>query len=155
MATTHQGTLGGQGTPWWVEPTSGAPWTASFLYKYPKNIITLKASTKYSFSRRRVQNHQIQSRHHHGGIHHFHWCLSDDAWVVLCRPSGPYLVARWLPLSRWILNTMVSWISIWFNEFLRCVCWDLMNFEFMISYIFLYPWKLFEFLLISYMHDLL
>ena len=28
---------------------------------------------------------------------------------------------------------------------LRCVCWNLMNFEFMISYIFLYPWKLFEF----------
>ena len=22
---------------------------------------------------------------------------------------------------------------------LRCVCWDLMNFEFMITYIFLYP----------------
>ena len=30
--------------------------------------------------------------------------------------------------------------------FLRCVCWDPMNFEFMISYIFLCPWKLFEFL---------
>ena len=23
------------------------------------------------------------------GVHHLHWCLSDDAWVVLCRPSGP------------------------------------------------------------------
>ena len=45
--------------------------------------------TKYWSSRRRVQNHQIQSRHHHGGIHHFHWCLSDEAWVVHCRPTGP------------------------------------------------------------------
>ena len=39
---------------------------------------------------------------------------------------------------------MVSWRSIWCKSFLQCVCWDLMNFEFMISYIFLYPWKLFE-----------
>ena len=23
------------------------------------------------------------------GVHYLHWCLSDDAWVVLCRPSGP------------------------------------------------------------------
>ena len=23
------------------------------------------------------------------GVHHLHWCLSDDAWVVLCRTSGP------------------------------------------------------------------
>ena len=57
----------------------GCPRTASLLYKYPKNTRTLEASTKYSSSRRRVQNHQIQSRHHHRGVHHFHWCLSDDA----------------------------------------------------------------------------
>ena len=57
----------------------GCPPTASLLYKYPKNPRTLEASTKYSSSRRRVQNHQIQSRHHHGGVHHFHFCLSDDA----------------------------------------------------------------------------
>ena len=69
--------------------TSGAPWTDSLLYKYPNIPETLGESMKYSSSRRRVQNHQIQSRHHHGGVHHVHWCLSDDAWVVLCRPSGP------------------------------------------------------------------
>ena len=54
------------GAPWWVVPTSSAPRTASLLYKYPKNPRTLGESTKYSSSRRRVQNHQIQSRHHLG-----------------------------------------------------------------------------------------
>ena len=71
-STTHQGALGGPGAPWWVVPTSGAPRTTFFLYKYPKNTKTVGESTKYSSSRRRVQNHQIQSRHHHGGVHHFH-----------------------------------------------------------------------------------
>ena len=77
--TTHQGTPGGPSAPWWVVPTSGAPRTVSLLYKYPIIPETLGESTKYSSSRCRVQNHQIQSRHHHGGVHHFHWCLSDDA----------------------------------------------------------------------------
>ena len=81
-ATTHQG------APWWVAPTLGAPRTASLLYKYPNIPETLWESTKINSSHRRVQNHQIQSRHHHGGVHHFHWCLSDDAWVVVCRPTG-------------------------------------------------------------------
>ena len=36
-----------------------------------------------------------------------------------------------------ILNTMVSWRSIWCNSFLRCVCWDPMNFQFMIRSMFL------------------
>ena len=87
-STTHQGALGGPGAPRWVVPTSGTPWTASLLYKYPNILETLGESMKINCSRRRVQNHQIQSRHHHGGVHHFHWCLSDDAWVVLCRPTG-------------------------------------------------------------------
>ena len=52
--TTHQGAPGVPGAPWWVAPTSGAPWTASLLYKYPKNTRTLGESTKYSSSRRRV-----------------------------------------------------------------------------------------------------
>ena len=51
-------------SPWWVVPTLGAPRTASLLYKYPNIPETLEVSTKYSSSRRRVQNHQIQSRHH-------------------------------------------------------------------------------------------
>ena len=77
--TTHQGVPGGPGAPWWVMPTSAASRTASLLYKYPKNPKTLGESMKHNSSRRRVQNHEIQSRHHHGGVHHFHWCLSDDA----------------------------------------------------------------------------
>ena len=75
--------------PWWIVPTLGAPRTTSLLYKYPNIPKTLGRSKKYSSSHRRVQNHQIQSRHHHGGVHHFHWCLFDDVWVVPCRPSGP------------------------------------------------------------------
>ena len=86
--TTYLGAPGGPGAPRWVVPTSGAPWTDSLLYKYPNIPETLGESTKFSSSRRRVQNTEIQSRHHHGGVHHFHWCLSDDEWVVLCRPSG-------------------------------------------------------------------
>ena len=77
--TTHQGALGGPDAPCWVVPTSGAPRTASLLYKYPNIPKTLGEVMKYSSSRRRVQNHQIQSRHHHGGVHHFHWCRSDHA----------------------------------------------------------------------------
>ena len=52
--TTHQGAPGGPGAPWWVVPTSGAPRTASLLYKYPNIPETLGESTKYSSSRRRV-----------------------------------------------------------------------------------------------------
>ena len=77
--TTHQGAPGGPGAPWWVVPTSGAPQTASLLYKYPKNPKTLGESTKYNSSHCKFQKPLIQSRHHHGGVHHFHWCLSDDA----------------------------------------------------------------------------
>ena len=62
--TTHQGMPGGPGVSWWVVPTSGALRTASLLCKYPNIPETLGRSTKYSSSRRRVQNHQIQSRHH-------------------------------------------------------------------------------------------
>ena len=87
-STTHQGALGGPGAPRWVVPTSGTPWTASLLYKYPNIPETLGETTKINSSRRRVQKHQLQSRHHLGGVHHVHWCLSDDAWVVLCRPTG-------------------------------------------------------------------
>ena len=58
--------LGGPGTPWWVVPTSGALRTASLFYKYPNIPETLGESTKINSSRRRVENHPIQSRHHHG-----------------------------------------------------------------------------------------
>ena len=76
--TTHQGVPGGPGAPCWVVPTSGAPWTDSFLYKYPNIPETLGESKRFSSSCCRVHNHQIQSRHHHGGVHHIQWCLSDD-----------------------------------------------------------------------------
>ena len=77
-STTYQGTPGPPGAPWWVVPTLGASPTDSLLYKYPNIPETLGESTKINSSRR-VQKHQIQSRHHHRGVHHVHWCLSDDA----------------------------------------------------------------------------
>ena len=40
-AEPHQGAPGGPGAPWWVVPTSGAPRTASLLYKYPNIPETL------------------------------------------------------------------------------------------------------------------
>ena len=76
---THLGVPGGPGVPWWVVPTSVASRTASLLYKYPNIPETLGESTKINSSRRKFQNHQIQSRHHHRGAHHPHWCLPDDA----------------------------------------------------------------------------
>ena len=87
--TTHLGASRGPGAPWWVVPTSVASRTASSPYKYPNVPKTLRVSTKQNSSRRKFQNHEIQSRHHHGGVHHPHWCLSDDAWVVHHRPTGP------------------------------------------------------------------
>ena len=77
------GTPGGPGAPYWVVPTSGAPQTTSLLYKYPNIPETLEASMKYSSGRRRVQNHQIQSRHHLGWgspppLVPLRWCVSSS-----------------------------------------------------------------------------
>ena len=77
--TTHQGAPGVLGAPRLVMPTSVASRTISLLYKYLNIPETLGESTKINSSRRKFQNHQIQSKHHHGGVHHPHWCLSDDA----------------------------------------------------------------------------
>ena len=62
--------------------------TASLLYKYPNIPKTLGESTKYSSSRRRVQNHQIPSWGlfrssagggiDHGGLLHQHHSPSDE-----------------------------------------------------------------------------
>ena len=60
-------------------PPQVPPRTTSLLYKYPNIPETLGESKKINSSRRKFQNHQIQSRHHHGEVHHLHWCLSDDA----------------------------------------------------------------------------
>ena len=54
--TTHQGAPGGPGAPWWVVPTSGAPRTASLLYKYPNIPETLGELMKYSSSRRTTRS---------------------------------------------------------------------------------------------------
>ena len=78
-STTHLGTPGGPGAAWWVVPTSVASRTASLLYKYPNIPKTVRESTKHNSTRRKFQKPQIQSRHHHGGVHHPHWCLYDDA----------------------------------------------------------------------------
>ena len=34
-SSTHHGVPGDPGVPWWVLPTSGAPWTTSSPYKFP------------------------------------------------------------------------------------------------------------------------
>ena len=60
----------------------GCPRTASLLYKYPNIPDTLGESTKYSSSRRGVQNHQIQSRHHLGWGS---WYISNVS-IILWRP---------------------------------------------------------------------
>jgi hypothetical protein len=79
VGSTHHGVPEAHGAPWWVMPSSETSCTASLLYKYPNIPETLGESTKINSSRRKFQNHQIQSRHHQRGVHHVHWCLSDDA----------------------------------------------------------------------------
>ena len=88
-STTHQCAQGGPGAPWWVVPSTGPLSTASDAYKFPNIPKTLGESTKHNSSRRKFQNLEIQSKHHHGGVHLPHRCLSDDAWVVHHRPTGP------------------------------------------------------------------
>ena len=58
--------VGPPGAPWWVVPSSGHPRTASLLYKYPNIPKTLGELTKINSSLRRVQIHQIKSRHQLG-----------------------------------------------------------------------------------------
>ena len=78
--TTYLGAPRGPGAPWWVVPTSVASRTASLLYKYPNIPETLGESRKINSSRRKFQ---IQSRHHHGGVHHPHWCGPSSSLVPL------------------------------------------------------------------------
>ena len=64
-------------------PISGASRTDSLLYKYPNIPETLGELMKYSSSRRRVHNHQIQSRHHLGWgspppLVPLRWCVSSS-----------------------------------------------------------------------------
>ena len=78
-STTHLGMPGGPGAPRWVVPTLATSRAASLLYKYPNIPETLGESTKNNSSCRKFQKPHIQSRYHHGGVHHLHCCLSDDA----------------------------------------------------------------------------
>ena len=60
--TTHQGAPEAPGGgPWWVVPSSGPLSTASDAYKFPNISETLEESTKNTSSRRKFQNHEIQS----------------------------------------------------------------------------------------------
>ena len=79
VSTTHQGTPTSPGAPRGVVPPTEPTCTASSPYKFPNTPETLGESTKHNSSRHKFQNHEIQSRDHNGGVHHPHWCLSDDA----------------------------------------------------------------------------
>ena len=67
----------------------GCPRTASLLYKYPNIPKTLGESTNIDPTAAESRTTRSNLDTISDGIHHLHWCLSDDAWVVLCRPSGP------------------------------------------------------------------
>ena len=57
----------------------------------PDRLFALQIPQKSTNPRgvRRVQNTRSNLDTISDGVHHLHGCLSDDAWVVLCRPSGP------------------------------------------------------------------
>ena len=86
------------GMPWWVVGPMEVLCTTSQLYKYQNIPETLGESTKHFSSRRKFQNHEIQSRgllrhsagwgNDHGGVLHHTCCPSNDAWVVYHRPMG-------------------------------------------------------------------
>ena len=59
--TRHQGAPGVPGTPWWVVGPIGVSCTASLPYKFPNISETLEDLTKNISSRRKFQNHEIQS----------------------------------------------------------------------------------------------
>ena len=59
--TTHQGTPGASGAPWWVVPSSAPFRTAYDAYKFSEIPDTLEESTKNNSNRRKFQNHEIQS----------------------------------------------------------------------------------------------
>ena len=65
--------LEAQARPGGLCPPRVPPWTASLLYKYPNIPETLGESMKINSNRRRVKNHEIQSRalfrHSAGGEH--------------------------------------------------------------------------------------
>ena len=75
--------------PWWVVPSTGPLTTASDACKFPNIPKTLGESTKHNSSYRKFQNREIQSKHHHRGVHLPHTCLSDDVWVVHHSLMGP------------------------------------------------------------------
>jgi hypothetical protein len=87
--TRHQGAPGSLGVLWWIVEPTGSFSTDIHLYKYSKIPKTLGESRKYSFRRRKFQNHEIQSRglfrhsagggNDHGGVLHHPCCPSDDA----------------------------------------------------------------------------
>ena len=79
VASTHMGALE---APWRALVGAGLlrhPSIDYHSYKFPENPKTLGESTKHNSSRRKFQNREIQSKHHHGGVHLPHRCLSDDA----------------------------------------------------------------------------
>jgi len=64
------------------------PRTASLLYKYPNIPETLGSRWKSIPAAAESRTTRSNLDTITDGVHHLHWCLSDDAWVVLCRPSG-------------------------------------------------------------------
>ena len=106
LRTKVEGTRGGHKPPsgdlgapsrlvgplWLLCPTSSA-------YKSPKNLKPRERATKILFRRRKLLSSQdpIWARFaalpeggfRHEGLLHQHHCLSNDAWVVHHRPSGP------------------------------------------------------------------
>ena len=77
-STTHQGAAGGPGAPWWVVPTSGAPQTASLLYKYPNIPKTLGSQRNIHLAAAESRTTRSNLDTISDGVHHLHWCLSDD-----------------------------------------------------------------------------
>ena len=152
---------GDRRAPTLVGPRGSTDLLVSPIYTYipwkhpgePRNLF----STAATFCTREIPSWGLFRRSagggiDHGGLLHQHHSLSDDVWVVYLRPSGTYLLSRWLLLSLWISiqsSPQSSWRSIWCNSF----CGVFVEIQWIVGLWSDYLWILFESSLNSFMHD--
>ena len=144
-ATRVEGAPRGVGRAPYLVGALVAPWhrSSSYIFTYipkPPEASKKTLSTAATFCSCEIPpwglfRHPAGGGLDHGGHLHQLYFPSDEAWVVYLRPTGPYLVARWLLISLWLsipCSPWYFWRSIRCNTLLRCVCRDPVNCGFII-----------------------
>ena len=123
---------GAPGVPWWVVPSTGPLCTACDAYKFPNIRKTLGESMKHNSKRRKFQNREIQSKHHHGGVHLPHRCLfafcyGEQSPTYQTLPFFEFLNSTTTHSCLWSNTTYLnthnsSWPTIWIKPNLDKIC---------------------------------